>query len=75
MALMTTPDSPRNTWPARKVRIDDQTWKAARVKLAEDEETWQGVMETLALGWLKGEIDVAVVRDRLQARGLQKPSE
>ena len=70
MEPVTTPDSPRNTWPARKVRIDDQNWKSARVKLAQESETWQAVMETLALGWLADEVDIDALRERLQARGL-----
>lgn len=75
MEPVTTPESPRNTWPARKFRLDDQRWKAARVKLATDSENWQGVMETLAIGWLSGELDLPEVRDRLRARGLLPPEE
>jgi predicted double-glycine peptidase len=43
-------------WPARKVRLDDETWKQIRMKLAADDENWQGVMETLARDWLAGKI-------------------
>ena len=73
MVSMTTPDSPRSTWPARKVRLDDQNWKAARVKLANDEESWQGVMETLAWGWLAGVIDVGEVREKLKEKNVLPP--
>ncbi|WP_227985554.1 hypothetical protein [Nocardia spumae] len=66
MVSMTTPQSPRNKWAPRTVRLDDQSWKDARVKLATDEESWQGVMETLARGWLAGVIDVDSVRKKLQ---------
>lgn len=66
----TTPESPRNTWPARKFRLDDQTWRDARVKMATADENWQGVMEALALGWLSGVIDLESVRAELQAKGL-----
>ncbi|MEV0361012.1 hypothetical protein AB0H71_33625 [Nocardia sp. NPDC050697] len=62
---MTTPDSPRNKWAPRTVRLDDETWKSARVKLATDGESWQGVMETLAHGWLSGAIDLEHVRAAL----------
>lgn len=67
MEPVTTPESPRNTWPARKIRLDDQTWYAARVKLATDGESWQGVMEALAHGWLSGVIDLSEVRSQLKA--------
>lgn len=66
MEPVTTPESPRNTWPARKIRVDDQTWHAARVKLATDGESWQGVMESLAHGWLSGAIDLEAVRAQLK---------
>ncbi|WP_330186047.1 hypothetical protein OHB26_39310 (plasmid) [Nocardia sp. NBC_01503] len=49
---MTTPESPRNTWPQRKVRLDDQRWKQVRIKLAQDEENWQGVWSC----WLSGDV-------------------
>ena len=68
MEPVTTPDSPRNTWPARKVRLDDQTWKSARQKLLDDDESWQGVMETLAWGWLAGLVDVAALREQLDKK-------
>ena len=68
MEPVTTPDSPRNAWPARKVRLDDQTWKSARLKLAQDDESWQGVMETLAWGWLAGLVDVAALREQLKEK-------
>lgn len=66
MVPMSTPESPRNSWPARKVRLDDQSWHVARVKLATDKESWQGVMETLAWAWIAGLIDVNEVREKLR---------
>lgn len=70
MELMTTPESPRNQWPARKVRLDDQTWKAARQRLLDDEESWQSVAELLTHAWLANLVDVKELRATLKARGL-----
>ena len=55
----------RKDWPQRQFRLDDETMKAARVKLATDGEKWQGVMETLARAWLAGMIDMDELRARL----------
>jgi hypothetical protein len=66
MVSMTSPESPRGTWPARKFRLDDQTWHVARVKLATDQESWQSVMEVLAWAWLAGLIDVNAIREQLK---------
>ncbi|WP_330186040.1 hypothetical protein OHB26_39275 (plasmid) [Nocardia sp. NBC_01503] len=70
---MTTPESPRNTWPQRKVRLDDQRWKQVRIKLAQDEENWQGVVELLVQGWLSGDVLLSDVRAHLKERGLLLP--
>jgi hypothetical protein len=66
MVSMTSPESPRTSWPQRQFRLDDQSWKSVRVKLATDEEKWQNVMETLAWGWISGLIDVNEVREKLR---------
>lgn len=66
MSMTTTPQSPRNKWAPRTVRLDDQSWKVARVKLAADEESWQGVMETLARAWMAGVINIDSVRKKLE---------
>lgn len=66
MVSMTTPQSPRNKWAPRTVRLDDQSWKATRVKLAADEETWQGVMETLHQGWMLGVVDLDALRKKIK---------
>lgn len=70
MELMTTPESPRNQWPARKVRLDDQTWKAVRQRLLDDDESWQAVAELLTHAWLTGLVNVEELRATLKARGL-----
>lgn len=64
--MSTTPESPRNKWPQRPFRLDDQTWKRVRVKLVEDEETWQRIMEALTWAWLDGAIDAGTVRSHLE---------
>lgn len=68
MGPMTTPESPRHKWPDRKFRLDDQSWKAIRLKLATDEESWQQVMETLARAWLAGLSDLDEIRKQLGAQ-------
>lgn len=73
MVPVTTPESPRNTWPQRKVRLDDQRWKQVRIKLAQDEENWQGVVELLVQGWLSGDVLLSDVRAHLKERGLLLP--
>jgi len=65
--MSTTPESPRNKWPQRSFRLDDQSWKRVRVKTAEDEESWQSVMEALAWGWISGVLDVDAVREQLKS--------
>jgi hypothetical protein len=64
--MSTTPESPRNKWPQRPFRLDDQTWHAAKVKLATDRESWQRLMETLAWAWIAGLIDPDAVREQLK---------
>lgn len=73
MEPVTTPESPRNSWPARKIRLDDESWRTARMKLASDDESWQGVMETLAFGWIAGLVDLPALREQLSAEGKLPP--
>lgn len=68
--VSTTPESPRNQWPPRKFRLDDQTYKAVRQKLLDDEESWQAVVEVLTHSWLAGLVDLPELRAELKARGL-----
>ncbi|MEV0766558.1 hypothetical protein [Nocardia sp. NPDC050435] len=67
---MTTPESRRNTWPQRQVRMDDQTMKKVRDKLNNDGERWQGVVETMVRDWLAGHYDLTARRAALKEAGI-----
>ena len=67
-APKTTPDSPRNQWPARMFRLDEESMAAVRVKLAPTGEKWQGLVEVLVRGWLAGLIDADKIREQLKEK-------
>ena len=69
-ATMVTMTALRKDWPQRQFRLDDATMKTLRVKLATEEEKFQGVMESLARGYIAGLIDLATLREELATRGL-----